>query len=131
MRILIMHLPEFLKYAFVRILKYTFMRILYCAFVRILLMRLSEFLKYTFVRTEDEENSGSQCHVCLLARVENFALLHDECLHGRFCQMCAKKILDLKARCPICREDIKEFYKSSSDILHVRSSDALLIFDIL
>ena len=41
--------------------------------------------------TEDEENSGSQCNVCLLARVENFALLHDECLHGGFCQMCAKK----------------------------------------
>ena len=47
---------------------------------------------------EDEDTSNSEslsahtnqegniCHICLLGREENFALLYEDCLHGGFCQ---------------------------------------------
>ena len=36
-------------------------------------------------KSEDDLNDD-QCHVCLQARSENFALLHDDCVHAGFCQ---------------------------------------------
>ena len=49
----------------------------------------------------NEEDNSSQCHVCLLPRV------HDNCVHGGFCEACANQLLNLKVTCPICRENIK------------------------
>ena len=53
------------------------------------------------------QDNSSQCHVCLLPRVTNFALLHDNYVHGGFCEACANQLLNLKVTCPICRENIK------------------------
>ena len=58
--------------------------------------------------TKLEENV---CHVCLLTRNKNFALLHNDYVHGGFCQSCAEHLMDIKANCPICREEIKGILK--------------------
>ena len=58
--------------------------------------------------TKQEENV---CHVCLLTRNENFALLHNDYVHGGFCQSCAEHLTDIKVNCPICREEIKGILK--------------------
>ena len=59
---------------------------------------------------EDEDTSNSEslsahtnqegniCHICLLGREDNFALLHEDCVHGGFCQACAERIIDMKYR---------------------------------
>ena len=39
-------------------------------------------------------------------RLENYALLHDDFVHGGFCQTCANRLLSMKADCPICRGKI-------------------------
>ena len=72
---------------------------------------------------EDEETSNPQslsahtnqegniCHICLLGREENFALLREDCVHGGFCQACAERIVDMKVICPICRAKVKGILK--------------------
>ena len=72
---------------------------------------------------EDEDTSNSEslsahtnqegniCHICLLGREENFALLHEDCAHGGFCQSCAERIIDMKVICPICRAKVKGILK--------------------
>ena len=47
-----------------------------------------------------------QCHVCLLPRMSNFALLHGDCVHGGFCEARANQLSNMGANCPICREPI-------------------------
>ena len=44
---------------------------------------------------ESAENS-EHCHVCLFPRSENFALLHDNCVHGGFCKTCADRFFGMK-----------------------------------
>ena len=60
--------------------------------------------------TNDELNND-HCHVCLLSRSENFALLHDQCVHAGFCHTCANHLFELKANCPICRSKIDGILK--------------------
>ena len=55
------------------------------------------------VPIEDQVNLD-QCHVCLLPRESNFALLHNDYIHGGFCE--AKQLLEMGANCPICRYKI-------------------------
>ena len=57
--------------------------------------------------TDDEDENCEKCHVCLLPRTENFGLLHENFLHGGFCETCANRLLTIKADCPICRGNIK------------------------
>ena len=49
--------------------------------------------------TNDELNND-HCYVCLLPRPENFALLHDQCVHADFCYTCANHLFERKANCP-------------------------------
>ena len=58
--------------------------------------------------TKQEENV---CHISLLTRNENFSLLHNDYIHGGFCLSCAEYLMDMKADCPICREEIKGILK--------------------
>ena len=53
--------------------------------------------------TDDEDKNSEKCHVCLLPRIENFALLHENFLHGGFCKTCGNRLLAVKADCPISR----------------------------
>ena len=56
---------------------------------------------------EEEEINCDRCHVCLLPRTQNFALLHEQYVHGGFCEICASRLLQTQANCPICRDKIK------------------------
>ena len=56
---------------------------------------------------EGEEINCDRCHVCILPRSQNFALLHDQYVHGGFCEICASRLLKTQANCPICRDKIK------------------------
>ena len=58
------------------------------------------------------------CPVCLLIRNENFALLHNDYVHGGFCQSCAEHLMDIKANCPICREEINKRHSENFPIIH-------------
>ena len=51
-------------------------------------------------------SSPVQCHVCLMPRESNFALLHDAYVHGGFCKTCANQLAEMGANCPICRNPI-------------------------
>ena len=52
---------------------------------------------------DDEDEKCEKCHVCLLPRTENLGLLHENLLHGGFCETCANRLLTVKADCPICK----------------------------
>ena len=58
------------------------------------------------VSTDNEDEHSEKCHVCLLPRSENFALLHDDFVHGGFYQTCPNRLLSMKADYPICRGKI-------------------------
>ena len=45
--------------------------------------------------------NDDQCHVRLRSRSENFALLHDHCVHAGFCESYANHLLELKDNCLI------------------------------
>ena len=57
--------------------------------------------------TDDEDENCEKCHVCLMPSTENIGLLHEDFLHGGFCETCANRLLTIKAVCPICRGNIK------------------------
>ena len=56
---------------------------------------------------------GTTCHICFLGREENFALLHEDFVHGGFCQACAELIVDMKVICPVCRAKVNGILKVS------------------
>ena len=59
----------------------------------------------------EEEINGDRCHVCFLPRTQNFALLHDQYVHGGFCESCSTRLLELNANCQICRNKINGVLK--------------------
>ena len=61
--------------------------------------------------TDEDEDNSEHCHVCLFPRSQNFALLHNQYVHGGFCESCAFRLLKMKAACPICRNIIKGVVK--------------------
>ena len=61
----------------------------------------------------DEKDESENCNVCLLPRIENFGLIHENLLHGGFCEKRANRLLTVKADCPICK-----YYEHSTQVRH-------------
>ena len=61
--------------------------------------------------SEDDLNDD-QCHVCLQARSENFALLHDHCVHAGFCESCANHVFETSGRLSNLQEQNKWSFES-------------------
>ena len=64
-----------------------------------------EYTNHQSEIAEDEDTSNPQSlpahtnqegniRICLLGREENFALSHEDCVHGGFCQACAERTVD-------------------------------------
>ena len=75
---------------------------------------------------ENKDNS-EHCHVCLLSRIENFALLHDDFDHRGFCKRCASRMFEMKSACPLC----KEYHKGSIKDISINPKLIYLIFIII
>ena len=57
--------------------------------------------------SNENVDESEYCHVCLLLRSENFALLHDDFVHSGYCKTCANRKWEMKATCTTCRNTIK------------------------
>ena len=75
--------------------------------------------------SEDDLN-GDQCHLCLQARSENFALLHDHCVHAGFCESCANHFLNF--RHTVRFEEQNKWSKESFPIIIVNSDFFFTLF---
>ena len=57
----------------------------------------------TALESSAASTSDDCCEVCLVATRAGFALV--PCRHARFCELCAMRVSEMAAGCPVCRTD--------------------------